>query len=122
MIIELLHAFKINEYFPRPKCRDLFKFKVQLANVEEKSFNIVDKKNIFQTNGVWVTNTGKRVQLRDVFLPSLTEVERVVLQKQASEKIQQLGVTLTPQGDYNTPALHVIKNSFTLYIHTNIES
>jgi hypothetical protein len=49
-------------------------------------------------NNVWVTNTGKRVQLRDVFLPSLTEVERVVLEKQASEKIQQLGVTLTPQG------------------------
>lgn len=48
---------------------------------------------------MWIcANTGKRVQLRDVFLPSLTEVERVVLEKQASEKIQQLGVTLTPQG------------------------
>jgi hypothetical protein len=37
--------------------------------------------------------------LRDVFLPSLTEVERVILEKQAAEKIQQLGVTLTPQGE-----------------------
>lgn len=84
----------------------MFKFKVQLANVEENLFLfiIVDKKNTFQTNAVWVTNTGKRVQLRDVFLPSLTEVERVVLQKQAAEKIQQLGVTLTPQGNYNPPA------------------
>lgn len=52
----------------------------------------------FQGNGVWVTNNGKRVQLRDVFLPSLTEVERLVLEKQAQEKILQLGVTLTPQG------------------------
>jgi hypothetical protein len=84
---------------------DLFKFKVQLASVEENLFLfiIVDKKNDFQINGLWVTNTGKRVQLRDVFLPSLTEVERVVLQKQAAEKIQQLGVTLTPQGNYSLP-------------------
>lgn len=52
----------------------------------------------FQSNGVWVTNDGKRVQLRDVFLPTLTEVERVVLEKQAQEKILQLGITLTPQG------------------------
>jgi hypothetical protein len=56
-------------------------------------------RNIFQNNGIWVTNTGKRVQLRDVFLPSLTEVERTILDKQAAEKIQQLGVTLTPQGE-----------------------
>lgn len=54
----------------------------------------------FQGNGVWVTNNGKRVQLRDVFLPSLTEVERVVLEKQAQEKILQLGITLTPQGSF----------------------
>jgi hypothetical protein len=53
-----------------------------------------------QGNGVWVTNNGKRVQLRDVFLPSLTEVERVVLEKQAQEKILQLGITLTPQGSF----------------------
>lgn len=53
---------------------------------------------IFQGNGVWVTNNGKRVQLRDVFLPTLTEVERVVLEKQAQEKILQLGITLAPQG------------------------
>lgn len=51
---------------------------------------------------MWICgNTGKRAQLRDVFLPSMTEVERVVLEKQAREKIQQLGVTLTPQGSLN---------------------
>lgn len=61
---------------------------------------IIFVKNVFQSNGIWITNNGKRVQLRDVFLPSLTEVERVVLEKQASEKIQQLGVTLTPQGKF----------------------
>jgi len=51
-----------------------------------------------QDNVVWATNNGKRVQLRDVFLPSLTEVERVVLEKQAKEKIQQLGITPSSQG------------------------
>lgn len=52
----------------------------------------------FKGNGVWVTNNGKRVELRDVFLPSITEVERVVLEKQAKEKIAQLGITLATQG------------------------
>ncbi|KAL7048197.1 hypothetical protein ACKWTF_003260 [Chironomus riparius] len=55
-----------------------------------------------QGNGIWIcAHTGKRVQLRDVFLPTLTEVERVVLEKQAKEKILQLGVTLTPQESSN---------------------
>lgn len=54
---------------------------------------------LFQGDGVWVTNNGKRVQLRDVFLPSLTEVERLVLEKQAQEKILQLGITLSPPGE-----------------------
>lgn len=59
----------------------------------------------FQGNGVWVTNNGKRVQLRDVFLPSLTEVERLVLEKQAQDKILQLGVTLSPQGESESKAV-----------------
>lgn len=61
-------------------------------------FNFRSRPHKFQGNGVWVANDGKRVQLRDVFLPSLTEVERLVLQKQAQEKILQLGVTISPQG------------------------
>lgn len=65
----------------------------------------------FQGNVVWVTNNGKRVQLRDVFLPSLTEVERVVLEKQAQEKILQLGITLSPQGIFD---FHFLKKTFLL--------
>ena len=52
----------------------------------------------FQGNGIWATNDRRRVQLRDVFLPTLTEVEKIVLEKQAQEKILQLGITLAPQG------------------------
>ncbi|CAO1343516.1 unnamed protein product [Diamesa serratosioi] len=56
-----------------------------------------------QGNCIWVTNNGKRVQLRDVFVPNLTEVERVVLEKTASEKILQLGITVLPYAASQAP-------------------
>lgn len=63
---------------------------------------------------MWVTNYGKRVQLRDVFLPNLTEVERVSLEKIAQEKIVQLGITVAPLGKesqiwFHTANKHVRK-------------
>lgn len=62
---------------------------------------------------------GKRVQLRDVFLPSLTEVERIILDKQAAEKIQQLGVTLTPQGEIsNSLALFFLTSNYYYFFHS----
>lgn len=63
----------------------------------------------FQGNNVWVTNNDKRVQLRDVFLPSLTEVERLVLEKQAQEKILQLGITVSPHGRVLNESDHKIR-------------
>jgi hypothetical protein len=45
-----------------------------------------------------VSDNGRRAKLRDVFLPNLTEVERITLEKVALEKAQQLGIT--PQGNF----------------------
>ncbi len=47
---------------------------------------------------MWVSDNGRRAKLRDVFLPNLTEVERITLEKVALEKAQQLGIT--PQGNF----------------------
>lgn len=44
---------------------------------------------------MWISYQGKKVQLRDVFLPNLTEVERIVFDKISQDKIMQLGITVS---------------------------
>lgn len=70
-----------------------------MAYIFAYQYNSTSLRFFSQGNCIWVTNNGKRVQLRDVFVPNLTEVERVVLEKTASEKILQLGITVLPYGE-----------------------
>lgn len=42
-----------------------------------------------------MTNNGKSVQIKSCPLYSITEIERLMLDKLAQEKLQQLGVSLT---------------------------
>ena len=45
---------------------------------------------------MWISFQGKKVQLRDVFLPNLTEVEKIVFDKISQDKIMQLGIIVAP--------------------------
>lgn len=55
-------------------------------------------------------------------------MERTILEKQAAEKIQQLGVTLTPQGEISNAShalfflTHKQLSSFFAFIHRSIKS
>jgi hypothetical protein len=44
-----------------------------------------------------VTSNGKSVQIKSSSLTTITEIERLMLEKLSQEKLQQLGVSLTAQ-------------------------
>lgn len=44
-----------------------------------------------------MTSNGKSVQIKSSSLTTITEIERLMLEKLSQEKLQQLGVSLTAQ-------------------------
>lgn len=45
---------------------------------------------------MWVTNSGKNIHLKSSPLTKVCDIERLMLEKLAQEKLQQLGISLTP--------------------------
>lgn len=48
-----------------------------------------------QGDNIWVTNNGKNIHLKSAQLTKITDIERLMLDKLAQEKLQQLGISLT---------------------------
>lgn len=44
---------------------------------------------------MWVTNSGKNIHLKSTPLTKVCDIERLMLDKLAQEKLQQLGIALT---------------------------